>query len=182
MGIDTEMVALDSNAMTYLIEGLNCVSGPPLGREAESKIALVRSFFYLPNSSCFHLTPTVEAEYKRIKDQPKLENHRSWGMVHFSPVRPLPNANQLCVRTQQLQQHHSDYDDCRILAECEMCQIKTLITSDRNFRKNLARQAVGVKVCAPLDYWQSRGVAPGTPPRRLPTHDNPLSQVSWWQA
>jgi hypothetical protein len=37
IAIDTAMVALDSNAMTYLIDGLNYVSCPPLGREAWSK-------------------------------------------------------------------------------------------------------------------------------------------------
>lgn len=182
MGIDTEMVALDSNAMTYLIDGLNSVRGPPLNPEAESKKALVHSFFYLPDCSCFRLTPTVEAEYKRIKDQLKRENHRSWEMVHFSSVRPLPNPNQLRGRAQQLQQHHRDYDDCSVLAECEMCYIKTIITCDRDFLKNLAPQAVGVRVCAPLDYWQSQGIPPGAPPLRVPTPDNPLSLVSWWRA
>src|ERR1700730_2132155 len=137
MGIDTEMVALDSNAMTYLIEGLNCVSGPPFGPESDSKKALVHSFFYLPDCSCFRLTPTVEDEYKRIKDRLKRENHHSWRMVHFSPVRPLPDPNKISVRVQQLQRHHRDHDDCKVLAECEMCEIKTLITRDRDFLKNL---------------------------------------------
>ena len=83
MGIDTVMVALDSNAMTYFIEAMNCVSVPPAGDQAEAKIALARIFFYLPHESCFRFTPTVELEYLRIRDKMKKDDHRSWTMTTF---------------------------------------------------------------------------------------------------
>ncbi|MBT3071982.1 type II toxin-antitoxin system VapC family toxin [Rhodomicrobium sp. Az07] len=182
MGIDNEMVALDSNAMTYLIDGLNCVSGPPLGPESESKRALVQSFLYLPDCSCFHLTPTVEVEYKRIKDRLKRDNHDSWAMVHFLSVHPILDQNQFIIRVHQLQMHHRGHGDCKVLAECEMSGIKALVTRDREFKERLAPQAVGVRVYTPLEYWRSLGIAPGTPPRRIPKHNNPLSRTDWWHA
>lgn len=182
MGIDTVMNALDSNAMTYFIEAMNCVNGPPTGLQAAAKKALAQVFFYLPSEACYRITPTVDLEYQRIKDTIKKDDHRSWAMTHISAVRPLPDPRRLSVRVAQLQAHHKKKEDCKVLAECELCEIKTLLTSDAAFIKRLGAQALGVRVTTPEDYWRQLGIPTGTPPNRVPTADNPLSGTSWWRA
>ena len=125
-----------SNAMTYLIEGLNCFSGPPAGTEAAAQKALVHIFLYMPHDCCMRLVPTVYSEFLKIKDRAKLNDHLSWAMTHFSEVRPLPDVNSVEKKAAELAPFHNgrnDKNDCKILAECELSQIKTLLTSDPKF-------------------------------------------------
>jgi hypothetical protein len=70
MGHDTTMIALDSNVMTYWIDAMSSVPGPPAEPCKAEKIALARIFFWMPDESAFHLTPTVEAEYRRSGSAP----------------------------------------------------------------------------------------------------------------
>jgi hypothetical protein len=182
MGTDTVMVALDSNAMTYFIEAMNSVHAAPAGPQAGAKKALARIFFYLPRESCFHYTPTVQLEYQRIKNALKKDDHRSWAMTHISPVMPPPDPVKLATRVAQLLAYHKKEMDCTVLAECELCEIKTLLTIDRDFLKLLGPKALRVKITTPEDYWRQLGIPAGTRPNCIPTADNPLSGTSWWRA
>lgn len=116
MGWDTTMIALDSNAMTYLIDAMSSVSGPPIGCCSEEKIALARIYFWMPDESGFHLTPTVQKEYEAIRQQVKRENHESWRMVHISQVNPSPSVEAVSTRADAFLADHNGVDDRRILA------------------------------------------------------------------
>jgi hypothetical protein len=106
MGRDTAMIALDSNAMTYWIDAMSSVQGPPSDPYSDEKLALARTFFWMPQECCFHYTPAIESEYRAIKDRAKRNNHLSWVMVMVSPVRPLPDPAALAQRTSELLQYH----------------------------------------------------------------------------
>jgi hypothetical protein len=87
------MIALDSNAMTYWIDAMSSVSGRPAGPCSDEKIVLARIYFWMPDESGFHLTPTVQKEYEAIEQKVKRENHESWRMVHISQVNPPPSCS-----------------------------------------------------------------------------------------
>jgi len=106
----------------------------------------------MPNESCFHYLPTVEAEYQRISDPAKLDNHVSWVLRHISCVMPLPDSKAVQARVSQLLEFHSGENDCKILAESELTEIETLITCDTRFLKHLPSKA-RVRLCSPSEYW-----------------------------
>lgn len=178
MGWDSEMIALDSNAMTHLIDALSSVSGPPTGADAEEKIALARIFLWLPSESCFHLTPTVEQEYKAIREQDKLDLHESW-TCHLSALRPLPDSKNVRSRADELRVHHRGEKDRSIVAECELTGIKTLLTADRDLLK--LGTATKVRLCLPTEYWKAMMVLPGCPTTKSFPPSNPLGDCAWWR-
>jgi predicted nucleic acid-binding protein len=181
MGKDTMMVALDSNAMTYLITALRNAPQEPKGQLAEEMIALVRSFMYLPQECSLHLTPTVEAEYLRIRNEQLLDDHLSWASVHFCMINPRPDPLRVETRALEFKTVRSGVNDCKLLAECEFSSIERLVTVDRRFRSNLGTGS-RVMLISPQELWASLDMLPGAPSPRLPCPTNPLSKADWWRA
>ncbi len=175
------MIALDSNATTYWIDAMSSVNGPPADPCREEKIALARIYFWMPEGSGFHLTPTVQKEYEAIRQQVKRGNHESWHMVHISPVNPPPFIEAVSARADDLLRYHSGADDRRILAECELSQIESLLTADEKFLRNLGPHAERVRIWLPSQYWAEMRIERGVRPNRHPHETNPMSRVDWWR-
>jgi hypothetical protein len=179
------MVALDSNALTKLIDAVASITGPQKDHEYDAKLALVRSFFYLPPECCFHYTPTVEIEYLRIRDEAKLGEHLSWIGSQFCMVNPPPNHKEVETHAHELNKIHvgsKKFNDCKILAECEASFIMCLISCDDNFVRKFRNYISNVRLCTPVDYWNSLGIKQGALPQRLPHPANPLARETWWLA
>jgi hypothetical protein len=168
------LVALDSNAMTGLIEALAAVAVP----NNQEMLALAKTFFYLPLGDHFHLAPTVEREYRNIHDVFHFTEHRNWAKSSFRSINILPQAE----RVVKLREIHRDENDCRILAECEAALVTHLLTLDEKFLKNLQRHTQGVLLCTPVEYWNSLAIKQGALPQRLPHPTNPLARETWWRA
>ena len=181
MGHDTTIIALDSNAMTYWIDAMSSVTGPPADPCGLEKIALARIFFWMPDQSGFNLTPTVEAEYRAIRDRAKLDDHASWALVMLSPVRPVPDTVEVEARAIELAKFHKGANDCRIVAECELTEIVTLLTCAPPLLSNLSAEARGAQLCRPTEYWARMSVKRGTRPIRFPHETNPISRCDWWR-
>ncbi len=179
MGTDTAMIALDSNTMTHWIDAMSNVAGPPTEPERVEKVALARIFFWMPNELCFHYTPTVEGEYQAIKDRVKRDNHLSWALSLISPVRPLPDLAAVQARVAELKEYHKGEKDRRLVAECELTEILTLLTCDRKLLKNFATRAA-VRVCLPSAYWELMAVPRALPRTQVPHPTNPMSRATWW--
>lgn len=181
MGRDTTMIALDSNAMTYWIDAMKSVSGPPADPCGTEKIALARIFFGMPDGSGFNLTPTVEAEYRAIRNCARLDDHVRWALALLCPVRPAPDSEEVEARANELVKFHKDIDDCRIVAECELTEILTLLTCDAPLLDNLGAEARGVQLCLPTEYWARLSERKGARPIRVPHDTNPMSRCGWWR-
>jgi len=181
VGQDTTMIALDSNAMTYWIDAMSSVGGPPDDPCEAEKIALARIFFWMPDQSAFHLTPTVENEYQAIRDRAKLDDHISWALVHLCSVRPLPDPIAVDARTTELTEFHNGPYDCRIVAECELTEVLTLLTCDPRMLRNLRDKTKGVQIRRPTECWTRMAVRKGERPSRVPHQTNPLSRCNWWR-
>ena len=68
-------VAIDSNALTYLIDANQYDYDPSMDPHlAPQRLAMIRAFFY--SDSLLWVGPAVEAEYKRIQDSRKYDDHR----------------------------------------------------------------------------------------------------------
>ena len=179
MGRDAAMIALDSNTMTYWIDALSSVPGPPAEPCSAEKLALALIFFWMPKESGFHYTPTVEVEYQAIRDRAKRYNHLSWALTHISAVRPLPDPTAVDARAAELMQFHKREKDCRIVAECELTEIVTLLTCDTDLLKRL-KAKTSIRIVPPSEYWELMHVPKGTLATWVPHATNPLSKVSWW--
>jgi hypothetical protein len=175
MGKDRMMVALDSPCFTYAVEAFQSVSGPPLPPCADEKRALFLIYLYLPNESCFHIGPTVKAEYARIRDTDKRNAHESMNSSLFCDFDPTLCPLQIDRRAQELNKSHNGPADCRVLAECEAAQMRVLLTYDHNFLKRLSPHARGVQLMRPSDLLAQMNIAPGTRPNRVPNVTNPIS-------
>jgi hypothetical protein len=174
------MLALDANAFTYWLEAMNSAPHEPSGLLAGEKVALVRIFFWMPDGAVFRLVPTVKAECGAIADKSKLDDHASWAMTHVSQVRPLPDETLVVKRAEELKVFRVGENDRKIIAECELADIKALLTCDAKFIDRLKMQT-RVWLVQPSEFWHWMRVSRGERPIRSPALGNPLLQCNWWK-
>lgn len=181
MYAETNRVALDSNAMSDLIEAVTSLASPPTGNAATEKIALARCYLYRQPETVFCITPTVDVEFSRIPDQARLGDHAHWALLHLTTLPKPSSPADVIFRTNALNAYHSDVDDCRIVAECEALDVNVLLTSDRKLRNTMRRAGTQVAVLSGQQYWIEMTVAPEEIPAVELDPDNPLSSASWWR-
>ena len=124
-------VAIDSNALTYLIEANQPDYDPStdllLGNQ---RLAMIRTLFY--SDRLLWVGPTVEAEYKKIRNPEKYHDHRR--IAHYvledQPLRV--DAALFEARVRELKGSHRGEADCRVLAETESAGLETLLSCDRD--------------------------------------------------
>lgn len=170
-------VGLDSNCLSYLLDGIAGIS-EPIDLLASEKKALLRSWFYLPKT--YILTETVVSEVSRIRNLERREFHEGFVRTLFCDY-PVRNPYIVQARAMQFERMHQKPSDCRMLAEAEELGLDFLLTYDHNFRKRLASASDVVSVMTPSSYWASLNIPKGAPPKKVPDHKNPLSQQSWWR-
>ncbi|MDL2124922.1 MAG: hypothetical protein LWX51_18030 [Deltaproteobacteria bacterium] len=173
-------VAIDSNALTYLIESMEpnyfpSSDDPVLAIE---RISMLRIFLYA--GLLFYVLPQVINEYAKI---PKYD----WRDIHKSTVGALLNDVQMeldhhdvCQRKRELLSLHPKDKDCQILAEAEVIGISSLLTRDDDFIKRLSSYTV-VRILYPSEFWKSLNVTPGSNPKYMPAESNPLFGKTWWK-
>ena len=171
-------VALDANAVTYLIKALESHFDRPSGPTALEEIALCRIFIYYDVP---YVSPTVEKQCLAIRDRSKREKHDSWLSVAFRSFGDGLDMTESEGRILDLFQLHRDPDDCTILVECERYGMDVLLTYDRDFIDHLAGHAAGVRVLRPTELWPQLAIPPGAAPRIEPAHGNPMAATSWWR-
>lgn len=181
MYAQSNKIAVDSNALSYLIEALGSFSGPPIGNAAAEKIALARCYLYRSEETLFCVTPTVEAEYSKISDHKRLIDHASRYFLHTQVLGNPPNKADIILRTHTLNAYHADVDDCRIVAECEALDVSVLLTSDRKLRNAMKKVDTQLSVLSGQQYWEKMGIAPGDAPTMALHPDDPLNHATWWQ-
>jgi predicted nucleic-acid-binding protein len=169
-------VSLDSNCLSYLLDGIGGVSEPTDDLAGE-KIALLRSWFY--KTGTFILTETVISEVSRIRNIDRREFHESFINTLFLdyPVRDLASVK---TRTFEFEKHHGGHNDCRILAEAEELGIDFVLTYDKEFLKRLSESSYTTKLMRPSAYWVNLDIPKGANPVTVPHYSNPLSEQSWW--
>ena len=171
-------VALDANAVTYLIKALESHLAEPSGPTALEEIALCRIFIY---DDVPYVSPTVERQCLAIPDHNKRDKHESWLSVAFRCFGDDLDMTGSESRILDLFQLHRDPDDCTILVECERYGMDVLLTYDRDFIDHLAGRAVGLRVLRPSELWPQLGIPPGAKPRVEPAHGNPMAATPWWR-
>lgn len=173
---NNSLVVLDSNCLSYLLDGIYSTTGPT-GPLADEQLALVRIMFY--DEWGLYVTPTVVTECGRIRDNVRAEIHSSWLSTLIAETQPI-NPTAISARTTMLQQWHSDPDDCRIVAECEDASIRVTLTYDDDFISRLSARTV-VKLQRPSEYWAVLGIPKGANPQTRPHDTNPLAAMTWWK-
>jgi hypothetical protein len=144
---------------------------------SSEKIAILR--IYLFEGQAYYIVPTVEAEYKRIKESGRLDSHESLHEVLLLDYQWDIDADALAKRISELKIHHSKYNDCRVIAEVEQGGIKILLTCDEDMIHHL-NSLTPTKLMRPTELWKELNIQPGTRPKTAPHHTNPLSKKNWW--
>lgn len=174
-------VALDSNSLSYLIDALGNFDRPPTGSAVAESIALARCYIYRGEETILCITPTVRAEYSRISSQERLTDHAHWRMFHLQELAQPPNIADIIFRTNALSAHHSDIDDCRLVAECEALNVSVLLTSDRKLRNSMKRLSSKVNVLSGRQFWEAMAIAPRSKPIIELNPNDPLNDATWWR-
>jgi hypothetical protein len=172
-------VGLDSQCLSYLLDGIAGIN-EPTDSLAEEKKALLRSWFYKPGSFTFFLTETVISEISQIRNIDRREFHKSFISTLFRDY-PVQNLNAVQARAAKFALTHPKHNDCRILAEAEELELDFVLTYDHNFWKRLSNVSHTTKLLKPSAYWATLGIANGMKPVTVPHPTNPLSQQSWWR-
>ncbi len=98
-----------------------------------------------------------------------------------SLVDEVTNQSSVERRVKELAKHHSDPEDCQIVAEAELAGMLRLLTFDHDLRKDVASWTK-VKSRTPSERWEELGISKGSEPRIRPHPTNPLSLVNWWRS
>ena len=166
------LVCIDSNAMTYLVEAMT-KGGRPVGSEAEEKVALLRLYLY--RNQILYITPTVRSEYEKMKEGAKKRFHTEIDGILL---------DEIVVSDQQaVDARASEYNkdnDCHILAEAEIGDAEVLLTYDQPMLKRLRNNTKTIKLCSPTEYWRQINIPLGSRPVTRPSDSNPLARESWW--
>jgi len=170
-------VGLDSQCLSYLLDGIAGIS-EPIDILALEKKALLRSWFYLPKT--FILTETVISEVSRIRNLERREFHEGFVRTLFCDYS-VRNRSFVQARAMHFEAMHPKPSDCRILAEAEELGLDILLTYDHPFRRRLASASSTISVMTPSSYWASLNIPKGALPEKVPHPTNPLSQQSWWR-
>ena len=173
-------VSIDSNALSYLVDAM--MNGKnPVGNEADEKIALFRVFLY--SDDYLYVSPTVRAEYKKIKEEKKRTNHQEIADNLLEDIL-VSNYSLINTRAKEYNKFHSgkiNEKDCKILAESEIGVCNLILTYDQGFYKKLHDKTHSIKMMKPSDYWVSLGIPHNSKPVTEPHPTNPLSKKTWWR-
>ena len=169
-------VGLDSQCLSYLLDGIEGIEEPtdPL---AEERKALLRSWFYKPGT--FILTETVVSEVSKIRNINRREFHEGFIRTLFLDY-PVRDQNKVKARAAQFEIKHPKKNDCLILAEAEELELDYVLTYDDKFWKRLDSASSITKLMKPTDYWAYLNIKKGAKPVTIPHITNPLSNQSWW--
>lgn len=169
-------IGLDSQCLSYLIDGLETLT-PPAGELATIRVSLARLYFYTPGT--LWVTPTVEAECARIRNETRRALHASWMGVLFGVRQPV-DPRRVEEREAQLRAHHPGEADCRIVAEAESAELRVLVSNDDDLRKHL-KSSTKLALRRPEELWNELRSPRGAQPSKLPQPSNPLSSQDWWR-
>jgi hypothetical protein len=174
-----DLVAIDSNALTYLVDAIEPSYDPDHDAPAlaAERKAMIRAYIY--GGVQFWIMPTVEAEYDKIRDPSRHLRHQraAWILLHDAPIGA--SANALSARASQLAPHHPDANDRRIVAEAEASGLRSLLTRDDAMIANLQPHTELI-LQYPSAFWASLDVSPYSVPVHKPHPTNPLAHVPWW--
>src|SRR5262245_618310 len=114
----TSAVAIDSNTLTYLIDAMDESYDPAADTSlSNERLAMVRMLFY--SDRRLWVSPTVDAEYRKISNPDRREVHRRIAqyVLEDQPLRIDPEAFE--KRVLELGSAHRGDADCRIVAKTE---------------------------------------------------------------
>lgn len=150
----------------------------PDDRVAEQKIALVRVFFYLPDT--LWVTRSVTVECARIRNIDRAKLHQSFISALFGEL-PIQQYQSVESRTNELCGYHKGRADCAILAEAEATPMDVFLSFDSDFLRNLRPHSAAVRLLDPVQYWTMLGIPRGAKPQKVPEKTNPLALETWWK-
>ena len=167
-----DLIGVDSNALTYLIDatepGYDPASDDPA--LAAERVAMFRIFLY--GDRGFWVSPTVKQEYGQIRNQYRFVRHDSvTGSLLLDQDLDEASEHQLRARALDLERHHTGARDCLILAEVELMGLDTLLSFDPQFVRRV-NDHTGVNVTRPSAFWHGLGIPPGANPVWSPVPSN----------
>ena len=173
-------VAIDSNALTYLIDAMAPEYEPARDASglAVDRIAMIRIRLYagIPLA----VLPTVEREYRAIRQDTKRTEHaRACAVLLDEGPWQLPPIS-VASRAEELAAFHNGGCDCHLIAEAEASAMEVLLTCDGKLRSNL-RSLTPVRLLRPSELFESFALQPGARPVWEPSQGNPLGLKSWWR-
>jgi hypothetical protein len=173
-------VAIDSNALTYLVEAMEPNYDPANDDPslAVERISMLRTFLY--TGTPFYVLPQVRKEYNKI---PRYE----WRNIHESTVGVLLEEifienqdNGIKKRKTEFMSFHPKNKDCQILAEAEAMNMSSLLTRDNNFINRLSPRTT-IQMVYPSEFWNNLNIVSGAELKTFPLESNPLFGKSWWK-
>jgi predicted nucleic acid-binding protein len=176
-----QKISIDSNSHTYLIEAV-CPDYEPEKDNSglfEERRSMIRILLY--RHQPFYVLPTVQEEYKRIKNLNWKEEHEEFTNILLLDYRGKLDNNKIAMRKKALLFYHNKEIDCQILAEAEAAGMDIILTCDQRFIKRLGSQTLNVKILKPTEYLEKLNIPPGTKPIWRPAPSNPLSKKKWWK-
>ncbi len=176
----TRKIAIDSNALTFLVDAIMGRYNPKVDTKelASQKVSLLRIFLYCGTQ--FYVVPTVELEYKRIKNRFNRKEHQTICEALLFDNIPTPDKKLIEFMVENYSKKHKGLNDCKILAEANLLGVHTLLTYDFDFIKKLKNSCDSITFAIPSEYWNSLNIPIAASPTWSPHVTNPLSQQNWW--
>ena len=177
--LTNSLVCIDSNCLTYLVDAM-ALGGRPTGNEAEEKIALLRIYFY--RNDTLYVSPTVKAEYEKMTNKVKRQNHRGIADILLGDIQSLDPHVLESQALEYAKYHNGERNkiDCRILAETELGGGNILLTYDKDFLRRLRNRTHSIRMLMPSEFWSGLSYTKGIKPVTSPHPTSPLAAEAWW--
>ncbi|WP_154222911.1 hypothetical protein [Marinicella rhabdoformis] len=174
------IITLDSQCFTYLaLTFFN--QKEPLGDLAQEKVALFRSFVY--GEVELSIVPTVEEEWKQIKDIAKYKQHNDVNEIlipTLSPYYSSLSSEKISLYTEKYLQYHPKKNDCKILSEAEVLNCDFFVSYDNDLINRLSKVSE-TSILKPKELWKMLDVPRGAKPKVIPKGENPMVNEVWWK-
>ena len=170
-------IGADSQCFSYIINAMEGIS-EPVDELAPEKIALFRTYLYLPDT--LYATPTVKKECAAIRDEAKKALHDSFFSSLFDEVR-LANSDKIENLVGSYSSCHKKENDCRILTEAEVGGLDVLLTYDFRFLSSFLERSARVRLLRPSEFWCELSIPRGARPNKIPHPANPIGGHNWWR-
>jgi hypothetical protein len=179
--MDSIRPAIDSCAATHFSEALqDCIYADEWLREQQ--VALVRIFLAL---GTFYQLPSVEKEFRQIKDSLKGKSHQQFAdavAIDIAERGTTSFENCVGIREKEYLKQHPKELDCRIAAEAACGECNWLLTDDKDLVKNLGGCMEALTVAHPNTLWKWMEQERNPITQRLVfSEGHPLAHKTWWK-
>jgi hypothetical protein len=178
--MEEKQTLIDAMIVDYLVNAMDNKYYP--NRDSDQKLRMERvAAFRLFLWAQLSMAPSANRQLRQTKNPEWLGKLERLVLIHLGePQIDSVFRVKSEIRAKELNQHHSDLDDCLIVAEAELLGCSALVTFDSTLKKRLSSVAQ-LPITTTSEEWNRLAIPRGKPSCWQPADSNPKLVEQWWR-